>query len=350
MVLGSTLVATLLSYGLFAYEKGYIFLLIMIGGILGGVANFSLDIINDATINIQDRNTSVEQPIKDSLIILLGYLSMSIAFSFLIPVLNAVLGDGLLGLNFLKVENLKKTTAYEDSVLIGYCVLVSILAKRVLFSLVNSVLPQGRSNLEASIETTQYSTRVLKLSPLKCLLAQDARTQINSNLQDNGNNEYKSRLEVGGVNCILSFSANCWKKARQEGYTDFREVLNKWTDRSFNVLSRLASEEKISHITFSGIWRPQEGPHSSGRGIDIIIMERSISGDQVVFNRNLDENTPEPDLAKSLANWWKTTGKSDINQFLGPWQMCEVNQCVSNNASSGKHQNHLNHLHLTINR
>ncbi|WKN33780.1 hypothetical protein PZB74_10635 [Porifericola rhodea] len=347
IVIGSILVLTLVTYGLFVKEQGYIFLLIVIGGILGGLANFFLHFVKVSIPDIQEKRISAEELIENPWVNLLGYLAISIAVSFLVPVLNAVLGEGLLGLKFLEDKGLKTTTAYQDGVLIGYCVFVSMLAKRVLFSLAERVLPQKEPKSKTSDITTTSSKEASELSPLKYLLAQDARTQINDNLQDNGNNEYSSRLEVGGVNCSLAFPANCWESARGAGHSNFREVLNKWTDRSFNVLSRFVNEEKISHITFSGIWRPQGVPHSSGRGIDITIMERS--NDRVVFNRNQGDNTPEPDLAKSLTNWWKNSGKSDINQFLGPWQICEVNQCVANNGSLGQHQNHLNHLHLTVN-
>ena len=142
-------------------------------------------------------------------------------------------------------------------------------------------------------------------------------------------------IDTGAAKIV--FQQSSWESARQ-ARLDFKAMLGKVEDETFEVLYWLATRPEVQQIDVSSLWRPWSGVHTLGLGIDLGAI-RFTSG-RVWIYRASDAVKDFPALRKLRHDLW-ATGK--VNQIIDPWETRRLNA-----GYSEIDRQHRNHMHVTV--
>lgn len=170
-----------------------------------------------------------------------------------------------------------------------------------------------------------------------------AKKRAINSLEKVADDHYK--FELSGV--WFEIKPDSWNLARSDNKT-IHDVLNFLKKKSFKVLDLIAKQfsSSIKTIGLSSLWRPGDpdrNVHAAGRGVDLgyIILD----GGTKLMTR---PNKREQPIMANLRNFTFDTGL--IWQWIGPNKIrfSKGSNWINNNGSEGLHEDHQDHIHLTV--
>ena len=180
-------------------------------------------------------------------------------------------------------------------------------------------------------------------SPEDTMNPDDVKTKFISGLHHT-NSLFAYSTIIGNTEYI--FEDSSWESARSSGVTDIKVMCQKISKEVYWFLYKLATDNYLSHVYISSLWRPNASIHTIGIAVELGKIS-SPDGDIFLYN-NGDSSCPE--LVNQIRKWsWKS---GLINQYIGPWHHKGIlgwrKGWHKNKLKYSIELQHQNHIHITV--